>query len=140
MWALQKVYLKKYFLFHLFFSIKKQWLRSAVFDQTSFGGDRRRYYQKNIQNSHWQDTCEKKCYLLILSKFDSTCCFTCWKRNTFQISIKFHLKKKKIIFVTLFSPTFDVLHSWPIVHMDRTELIFQDLLLYCTKNVCRKSQ
>ena len=41
----------------------------------------------------------------------------------------------KIIFETLFSPAFDVLHSPPIVYMDHTELIFQDLLLYCTKKV-----
>ena len=60
---------------------------------------------------------------------------TCWKRNIFQISMKFHLKKRKIIFETLFSPSFDVLHSSPIVYMDHTELIFQDLLLYCTKKV-----
>ena len=60
---------------------------------------------------------------------------TCWKRNTFQISMKFHFKKRKIIFETLFSPSFDVLHSSPIVYMDHTELIFQDLLLYCTKKV-----
>ena len=62
---------------------------------------------------------------------------TCWKRNTFQISMKFHLKKRKIIFETLFSPSFDVLHSSPIVYMDHTELIFQDLLLYCTKKVAK---
>ena len=49
--------------------------------------------------------------------------------------MKFHLKKRKIIFETLFSPSFDVLHSSPIVYMDHTELIFQDLLLYCTKKV-----
>ena len=61
--------------------------------------------------------------------------FTCWKRNIFQISIKFHLKKRKTIFVTLFSPSFDVLHSSPIVHIDHMELLIQDLLLYCTKKV-----
>ena len=60
---------------------------------------------------------------------------TCWKRNTFQISMKFHLKKRKIIFKTLFSPSIDLLHSSPIVYMDHTELIIQDLLLYCTKKV-----
>ena len=36
---------------------------------------------------------------------------------------------------TSFSPSFDVLHSSPIVYMDHMEPIFQDLLLYCTKKV-----
>ena len=49
---------------------------------------------------------------------------TCWKRNTFEISMEFHLKKRKIIFETLFSTPFDVLHSSPIVYLDHTELIF----------------
>ena len=49
--------------------------------------------------------------------------------------MKFHLKKRKIIFETSFSPSFDELHTSPIVYMDHTELIFQDLLLYCTKTV-----
>ena len=53
---------------------------------------------------------------------------TCWKRNTFQ-------KKRKIIFKTLFSPSFDLLHTSPIVYMYHMELILQDLLLYCTKKV-----
>jgi hypothetical protein len=60
---------------------------------------------------------------------------TCWKRITFQISMKFHLKKRKIIFYISFSPSFDVLHSSPVVYIDPTELIFQDLLLYGTKKV-----
>ena len=49
--------------------------------------------------------------------------------------MEFHLKNGKIIFETFFSPSFDVLHSSPIVYMDHTERIFQDLLLYCTKKV-----
>ena len=40
-----------------------------------------------------------------------------------------------IIFKTLISPLFYVLHSPPIVYMDHPELIFQDLLLYWTKKV-----
>ena len=51
--------------------------------------------------------------------------------------MKFHLKKRKIIFETLFSPSFDVPHSSPIVYMDHTELIFQDLLLHCTNKVAK---
>ena len=51
--------------------------------------------------------------------------------------MKFHLKKRKIICETLFSPSFDVLHSSPIVYMDHTELIFQDQLLYCIKKVTK---
>ena len=39
------------------------------------------YYQKIKQNSYWQDTCEKKCYLLFLSKFVSTCCFDLLKKE-----------------------------------------------------------
>ena len=49
--------------------------------------------------------------------------------------MKFHFKKQEFFFETLFSPSFDVLHSSLIVYMDHTELIFQDLLLYCTKKV-----
>ena len=49
--------------------------------------------------------------------------------------MEFHLKKRKIIFETLFSTPFDVLHSSPIVYLDHRELIFQDLLLYRTKKV-----
>ena len=60
---------------------------------------------------------------------------TCWKRITFQISMKFHLRKRKIIFETSFTPSFDVRHRAPIVYIDHTELIFQDLLLYGTKKV-----
>ena len=60
---------------------------------------------------------------------------TCWKRNTFKISLKIHFKKRKIICETFFSPSFDVLHSSTIVYMDHTELIFQDLFFYCTKKV-----
>ena len=41
----------------------------------------------------------------------------------------------KIIFETLFTPSFDVLHSPPKVNTDHVELTFQDLLLYCTKKV-----
>ena len=41
--------------------------------------------------------------------------------------MKFHFKKIKIIFDVPLNP--------PIVYMDHTELIFQDLLLYCTKKV-----
>ena len=52
--------------------------------------------------------------------------------------MKFHLKKRKIILENLFSPSFDVLHSSPIVYMDHTELIFQDLLLIWTKKIAKK--
>ena len=51
--------------------------------------------------------------------------------------MKFHFKKRKINFETLFSPSFEVLHSSPIIYMDHTELFFQDLLLYCTKKVAK---
>ena len=60
---------------------------------------------------------------------------TDWKRNKFKISMKFHFKKRNIYFDILFSPSFDVLHSSPMVYMNHTELIFQDILLYCTKEV-----
>ena len=47
--------------------------------------------------------------------------------------MKFNFKKRKIYFKTLFSPSFDVLHSSSMVNVNHTELIFQDL--YCTKKV-----
>ena len=49
--------------------------------------------------------------------------------------MEFLLKNRKIISETLFFSSFDVLHSSPLVYMDHTELIFQDLFLYCTKKV-----
>ena len=70
-----------------------------------------------------------------VSKFLSTCCFDLLKKNKFQISMKFHLRKRKIIVGTLFFPSFGVLHSSPLVYMDHTKLIFQNILLYCTKKV-----
>ena len=66
------------------------------------------------------------CFLLVV--------LTCRKRITFQISMKFHFKKR-IFFKTSFSPSFDVLRSSQIVYIDHTELIFQDLHLYGTKKV-----
>ena len=85
-----------------------------------------------MKNSHWQDTCGKKCYLLFISKFVSPCCFDLveYISNFNKISLK-----KEDFFKTLISPSYDVLHSSPIVYMDHTEPIFQDLLLYCTKKV-----
>ena len=49
--------------------------------------------------------------------------------------MKFHLKKMEINFETLFSPSFDVLHTSQMAYMNRMELMFQDLLLNCTKKV-----
>ena len=49
--------------------------------------------------------------------------------------MKFYFKKEENYIETLFSPLFDVLHSSPMVYMNHTEPIFQDLLLYCTKKV-----
>ena len=51
------------------------------------------------------------------------------------MSMKFLLKKKKLNFETFFSPSPAVLHSSPMVNMNHTELIFQDLLLYWTMKV-----
>ena len=47
--------------------------------------------------------------------------------------MKFLFKKNS--FETLFSASFDVLHSSPMGYMNNTELIFQDLLLFCTKKI-----
>ena len=44
-----------------------------------------------------------------------------------------HLKRG--FFFKPFFPSFDVLHSSPIGYKNHTELIFQELLLYCTKMV-----
>ena len=89
------------FYFSFFLKIVKKWLKSTVFDKTSSGGGRRRYYQKIKQNSHWQDTCEKKCYLLFLLKFVSTCCFDLLKKknisNFNEISLKKEENKAKAI-------------------------------------------
>ena len=91
---------------------------------------------KMIQNSHWQETCEKKCYLLFLSKFISTCIFDLLKKEDISNFNEISVKKEDFFFVEyLFSPSFDVLHSSPIVSMGHTVLIVQDLLLYCTKKI-----
>ena len=49
--------------------------------------------------------------------------------------MKFHLKKRKIYFETLFSFSFAVLHSSPMVYMNHTEFFFPDQLFNCTKKV-----
>ena len=58
-----------------------------------------------------------------------------WKRNKFQISMKFDLKNGKTYFESLISPLFDELHFSTIVHMNHMEHMFQDLPFYCTKKV-----
>ena len=129
------IWWKVTFYFIFFLKNFKKWLKSAIFYKISSGGDKRRYYQKIKQNSHWQDTCGKKCYLLFLSKFVSTCYFDLPKKEYILNFNEISLKKENFFFETLISPSFDVLHSSPIVYMDRTEPIFQDLLWYCTKKV-----
>ena len=129
------MYLKSHFLFHLFLNLKKksdlnlnflikhhlEEIGEGIikkFDKIIIG---KTFLDRNAIYYFYQNW-----FLLVL---------TCWKRNTFQISMKLHLKKRKIIFENFFSSSFDVLHSSPIVHMDHTELIILDLLLYCTKKV-----
>ena len=119
------MYLKSYyFKFHLF---------SKILNKLT---NKRWYYQTKLQNSHWQDMCRKKYYLLFLSNLVSSCCFDLLKKEHISNFNEISLKKREISFETLFSPSFDVPHSSPIVYMNHTELMFQDLLfLYCTKNV-----
>ena len=131
-WALRKMYLKSFFFlskfitsdFNLLFLIKYHLeeigfniiknLNKILIGKTPVNRNAIYYFYQNL-------------FLIVV--------LTCWKRITFQILMKFPLKKRKIIFETLFYPSFDVLYSSPIVYMDHTELIFQDLLLYFTKNV-----
>ena len=69
----------------------------------------------------------KTCFfLVVLSR---------WKRNTFQISMKFDFKNGKTYFELLISPSFVELHCWTIVHMNHMKHIFQDLPFYCTNKV-----
>ena len=84
---------------------------------------------------HLQDTCGMKCYLLTLSKFVFTCSFDLLKREFFSKFNEISLKKRNINFEALFAPSFDVLHSSQMVYLHHTKLIFQNLLLYCTKTV-----
>ena len=44
--------------------------------------------------------------------------------------MNFHLKRRTIYFESSISPLFDELHCSPIVHMNRMEPIFQDLLFF----------
>ena len=71
----------------------KKWLKYVIFDKTSSGGNKRWYYQNNKPNSHWQDMCEKKCYLLFLLKFVSSCCFDLLKKEHISNFNDFFLKK-----------------------------------------------
>ena len=88
-------------------------------DKTSSGWAKRRYTQQLKWNSNLQDTQDKKCNLQFLSKLVFfLVVLSCWKRNTFQISIKFDLKNWKTYFEYLISPSFDELHCSTIVHMN----------------------
>ena len=58
---------------------------------------------------------------------------TWWTRNTFKISMKLHWKKIKIIFETLFSPSFDVPHNPPIVLWTTQNLSFRIYFYIATK-------
>ena len=57
------------------------------------------------------------------------------KGTHFKFQWNFTKKKRKTDFETLFSHSFDMLPSSPMVYMNHTELMFQDLILYCTKKV-----
>ena len=64
--------------------------------------------------------------------------FNRWKRNKFQISMKFDFKNGKTNFESLFSSSFDELHCSTIVHINHMKHMFQDLSFYCTKKVPKK--
>ena len=89
------------------------------------------YCQKMKLNSHWQDTCEKKGYLPFLSKFASTCCFDLLKKEYTSNFNKSSLKKEQNYYL---KPYF-LLHL--MCYIAHTELIFQNLLLYCIKKVTK---
>ena len=57
------------------------------------------------------------------------------KGTYFKFQWNFTKKNREINFETLFSPSFNLLHSSPMVFVNHMEPIFQDLLLYCTKKV-----
>ena len=127
---------KSYFQIHIFSWNLKEWLKSAIFYKTSSGGSNRRYSWQLKWNSNWQDTLGKKCNLQFLSTIVFFLVVSCrWKRNKFQISMKFDLKNRKNYFESLISPSFDEVHCPTIVHMNHMEHMFQDLSFYCTKKV-----
>ena len=68
-------------------------------------------------------------FLVVLSR---------WKRNKFQISVKFDFWNGKTNFELLIFPSFDELHFSTKVHMNHMEDMFQDLSFYCTKKVTKK--
>ena len=130
------MYLKSYFLFHLFFSkFLKSDLNLLFLIKHHLEEIRKGIIKKLNKILIGKTPVKRNAFYYSYQNLFLHVVLTCWKRNTFQISMKFHLKKRKIIFETSFSPSFDVLHSSPIVYMDHTELIFQDLLLYGTKKV-----
>ena len=79
------------FNFTLFSKFLKKWLKFVIFDKTFSGGKKRDDIIKKInQSSHWQDTRGKKCFYYFYQNLFFLVVLTCWKRNTFQNSMKFH--------------------------------------------------
>ena len=126
---MKKLLSNSYFSWYL-----KYWLKSSIFDKTSSGVAKRRYFRQLKWNYNWQDTLGKKCNLQFLSKLVFfLVVLSRWKSNKFQISMKFDFKNGKNYFELLMSPSFDELHCSTIVHMNHTEHMFEDLPFYCTK-------
>ena len=73
---------------------------------------------------HWQDTYGKKNALYNYS----------WKFFFFLLLFE-EAKKTTISFESFISHSFDKLHCSPKVHMNQIKTKFQDLYLYCTKEV-----
>ena len=83
----------------------------------------------------WKELLFTVYFFFNISKLVSSCSFDLLKKEHISNFNKILQKKEEINFETLFSPSFDVLHSGPMVYMNHTELMFQDLLVYCTKKV-----
>ena len=136
------MYLKSYIQFHLFFlQFFLKWLLSVNFDKTSSGRNKRQDYQKNKQNFYWQDMFGKKCFFTISIKICFFLLFWSAEKVTyFKFRWNFTKKIGKSILKKKISPSFDMLHSSPMVYMNHTELMFLGSTFILHQEGPKKSQ
>ena len=84
------------FNFTLFSNFLK-WLKSVIFDKTSSGGNKRWNYKKKIHKILIGKPCLERNAIYYFYQIWFLLVLTCWKRNTFRISIKCHQKRGNLI-------------------------------------------
>ena len=92
------MHLNRYFQIHLFFPKFPKNDLNLLFFIKHYLEELSEGIIKKKQNSYWQNICGKKCYLLFLVKFVSTCCFDLPKKEYISNLNKRSLKKIENIF------------------------------------------